>query len=69
MHDNRTHSVSDRIVSINQSHIRPIVRGKAKSPVEFGVKFDVSLDGKGIARVEKQSFDAYNENKVYFTVR
>jgi hypothetical protein len=28
----------DRIVSITQPHIRPIVRGKAGKPVEFGAK-------------------------------
>ena len=64
MFDNRSHSVPDRIVSISQVHIRPIVRGKAKNPVEFGVKFDLSIDNQGIARLEKQSFDAYNESEV-----
>ena len=64
MYDNRTHSVADRIVSISQPHIRPIVRGKAKSPVEFGMKFDLSVDNQGFARIEKNSFDAYNESEV-----
>ena len=40
MYRNRTHSVADRIVSISQPWIRPIVRGKAKTPVEFGAKLD-----------------------------
>ena len=40
MFDNKTHSVENRIVSISQPYIRPIVRGKAKSPVEFGAKLD-----------------------------
>ena len=53
--------VADRIVSITQPHLRPIVRGKAKAPVEFGAKYDVSVDEKGHARLEKISFDAYNE--------
>lgn len=36
----------DRIVSINQPHIRPIVRGKAGKPVEFGAKISAScVDG------------------------
>ena len=61
MYDNKVHSVKDRIVSISQPYIRPIVRGKAKSPVEFGAKFDMSIDEKGLARLEKLSFDAYNE--------
>ena len=35
MYDNHTHSVPDRIISISQPWLRPIVRGKAKAPVEF----------------------------------
>ena len=33
----------------------------AKQPTEFGVKLDLSVDEFGMARLEKQSFDAYNE--------
>ena len=62
MYDNRIHTVADRIVSISQPYIRPIVRGKAKAPVEFGTKLDVSLDERGMARIERMSFDAYNES-------
>jgi IS5 family transposase len=43
MYDNKSHSVEDRIVSIHQPHVRPIVRGKAKSKVEFGSKINISL--------------------------
>ena len=46
MYENKTHSVEDRIVSISQPYLRPIVREKAKSPVEFGAKYDVSIDEK-----------------------
>ena len=67
MYDNRVHSVKDRIVSISQPYIRPIVRGKAKSPVEFGAKLDMSIDERGIARLERLSFDAYNEADVLTT--
>ncbi len=67
MYQNNTHSVRDRIVSINQPYIRPIVRGKAKAPVEFGAKLDMSIDERGIARLEKLSFDAYNEADVLTT--
>ena len=35
--------------------IRPIVRGKTNKPVEFGPKFDMSLDESGLARIEKFS--------------
>ena len=64
MYENKVHSVPDRIVSISQPYIRPIVRGKAAAPVEFGAKLDLSLDEKGMARIEKLSFDAYNESDV-----
>ena len=64
MYKNKVHSVPDRIVSISQPYIRPIVRGKAAAPVEFGAKMDLSLDEKGMARIEKISFDAYNESDV-----
>lgn len=64
MYDNKIHSVPDRIVSISQPYIRPIVRGKAKAPVEFGAKLDISIDEHGYARLEKLEFDAYNESDV-----
>lgn len=61
MYDNKVHSVKNRIVSISQPYIRPIVRGKAKSPVEFGAKLDMSIDERGIARLEYLCFAAYIE--------
>lgn len=63
MYENNVHTVPDRIVSISQPYIRPIVRGKAKAPVEFGAKLDLSVDENGIARIEKLSFNAYNESE------
>lgn len=60
MYDNDIHSVEDRIVSISRPFIRPIVRGKAGKPVEFGAKLDISVCD-GWARLEVLSFDAYNE--------
>ena len=62
MYDNKVHSVENRIVSISQPWIRPIVRGKSNAPVEFGAKLDISIDSEGYARIEKISFDAYNES-------
>ncbi len=62
MYTNDTHSVENRIVSIGQPYLRPIVRGKIKTPVEFGAKFDISIDESGYARIEKLSFDPYNES-------
>ena len=64
MYENEVHTVSDRIVSISQPYVRPIVRGKAGASVEFGAKLDLSIDERGMARLEKLSFDAYNESDV-----
>ena len=61
MYDNKVHSVKDRIVSLSQPYLCPVVRGKAKNPVEFGAKLDISVVD-GFARLEKQSFDSYNES-------
>ncbi|MQN00728.1 MAG: transposase [bacterium LCO1.1] len=63
MYDNKTHKVADRIVSIAQPYIRPIVRGKTKSPVEFGIKFDLSIDEDHMGRIEKITFDPYMNPK------
>jgi IS5 family transposase len=40
---NKTHSVPERIVSIHQPHVRPIVSGKEKAKVEFGSKINVNI--------------------------
>ena len=60
MYDHHTHAVPDRIVSLSQPWLRPIVRGKAKAGVEFGAKLDISVCD-GWTRLEYYSFDAYNE--------
>lgn len=64
MYDHKTHRIEHRIVSLRQPHLRPIVRGKVKAPVEFGAKYDVSIDEKGHAQMEKLSFDPYNEGGI-----
>ena len=43
--------------------IRPIVRGKTNKPVEFGPRFDMSLDESGLVRIEKFSYESYNETE------
>lgn len=60
MYDTRTHSVENRIVSIHQPWVRPIVRGKTNAPVEFGAKIEVALY-EGYARLERLDWDAFNE--------
>ena len=61
MFDNNTHTVENRIVSISQPYVRPIVRGKANKPTEFGAKLHLSIDERGFARIEHLTFDAFNE--------
>jgi transposase, IS5 family len=61
MYHSKCHSISDRIVSLYQPHVRPIVRGKAKNPVEFGAKISVSLVD-GMSFVDTLSWDAFNES-------
>lgn len=60
MYQTKTHTVERRIVSISRPYLRPIVRGKAKNPVEFGAKLDISVVD-GYTRLETYSFEAYNE--------
>jgi IS5 family transposase len=59
--DNR--SIPDRIVSLSQAHIRPIVRGKARCNVEFGAKISISVTGEGFTFLDRLSFDPYNEGE------
>ena len=60
MYDNQVHRIEDRIVSIHQPHVRPIVRGKSQAKVEFGAKIHVSLID-GISFLDELSWDAFNE--------
>ncbi|MBS4054436.1 MAG: IS5 family transposase [Thermaerobacter sp.] len=60
MYDHNIHTVDDRIVSISQPHVRPIVRGKASASTEFGAKVSISLVN-GFARIEELSWNNFNE--------
>lgn len=62
MYEQRTHSVADRIVSISQPHVRPIVRGKAGKKVEFGAKVSISCVQGGYVTLDRLSWDNYNES-------
>jgi len=50
-------------VSLSQTHIRPIVRGKARCNVEFGAKISISVTGEGFMFLDRLSFDPYNEGE------
>ena len=61
MYDKKNHQVSDRIVSVAQPYVRPIVRGKSGKHTEFGAKFSVSLV-KGLTFLDHLDWNAYNES-------
>ena len=61
MYETKVHRCDNRIVSISQPWVRPIVRGKQHKPTEFGAKINVSLDANGLARVDRHSWDAFHE--------
>jgi IS5 family transposase len=58
MYEAKHHRMSGRIVSISQPHIRPIVRGKAGTPVEFGMKIS-SANIDGYLFIDRCSWDPY----------
>jgi hypothetical protein len=61
MYRTKSRRCDDRIVSISQPYVRPIVRGKLDKPVEFGAKLSVSLNADGIACVDHLRWDAFHE--------
>lgn len=60
MYQQRQHRVEHRIVSLAQPHVRPIVRGKAGTPVEFGAKLAVSCV-QGFCFIDHLDWEAFNE--------
>ena len=60
MQGNNTRSHENRVVSLRQPHVRPIVRGKAGKRYEFGQKLAFSVVN-GYTFIENQSFDNFNE--------
>ncbi len=61
MYEQKTNRIEDRIVSLTQPHIRPIVRGKAGSSVEFGAKISASCVD-GYVFLDYLSWDNFNES-------
>ncbi len=63
MYRNKSRRCDDRIVSLSQPYVRPIVRGKVNKSVEFGAKLSVSLSDEGLARVDHLRWDAFHEGQ------
>jgi hypothetical protein len=61
MYENNENKVENRIVSLTQPHVRPIVRGKAGTPVEFGAKLSASYVN-GYVYLYRLSWDNYNRH-------
>ena len=61
MWSNKTQSIPQRIVSLTQPYIRPIVRGKAGKPTEFGAKLSVSCVDNYIF-LDRISWENFNES-------
>ena len=60
MYDNHTHTCEDRIVSLEQPHVRPIQRGKRPNPTEFGQKLHLSVVD-GFTYLEQTCWSNFNE--------
>lgn len=61
MYQSKSHQVENRIVSLNQPHVRPIVRGKQPpQQTEFGAKVAISIVN-GYSFVEQISWENLNE--------
>ena len=58
---NNQQSIADRIVSLSQPQIRPIIRGKAGKSVEFGAKISASCF-EGYVILDRISWDNFNES-------
>jgi transposase, IS5 family len=61
MYQNKTNRIDDRIVSLTQPHVRPIVRGKAGKATEFGAKLSAS-SCDGYIFLDRISWDNFNES-------
>ena len=61
MVENQTERIENRIVSVSQPHVRPVVRGKARVNTEFGAKISISF-GDEYVFVERISWEDYNES-------
>ena len=61
MYENKTKRVDERIVSLSQPHVRPIMRGKPRQATEFGEKLAVSSIGKYVF-LDRISWNNFNES-------
>jgi len=60
MYRSKVHKCSDRIVNIYQPYVRPMVRGKDRTDMEFGAKINIS-EVDGFVRCNHIGWDNYDE--------
>ena len=60
MYESGTHRCEGRIVSLQQPHVRPIVRGKRPDPTEFGQKLHLSVVN-GYTFIEQTCWNNFSE--------
>jgi hypothetical protein len=61
MYEKKITRIENRIVSLSQPHIRPIVRGKAGTPGEFGAKLSGSCQD-GYVFLDRIDWNNFNES-------
>ena len=61
MYESGTHRCEGRIVSLQQPHVRPIVRGKRPDPTGFGQKLHFSAEN-GYTFIEQTCWNSFNED-------
>jgi hypothetical protein len=61
MYKDRRRRVDDRLVNLHQPFVRPIKRGKAGKPTEFGAKINMS-ETEGFVRMDRIDFNNFNES-------
>jgi hypothetical protein len=61
MYKEKKRSITHRIVSIHQPHVRPILRGKDKARTEFGAKVNASTIN-GFTFIDQIQWENYNES-------
>jgi hypothetical protein len=59
----KNNAIPERIVSLHQPWVRPIVRGKAKASVEFGAKVSIKMIN-GYGFVDRTDWNAYAEESL-----
>jgi len=61
LHKKKSLSLSGKILSFSQPHVRAIARGKAKGNFEFGAKMSLGVNEHGMAFVDRLQWEPYNE--------